>query len=53
MLFRSLSNPIESKLIANGEYRERLATAIVEGVMSYVKSRPRPAEPSSLAKLAR
>ena len=48
-----LSNPIESKLIANGEYRERIATAIVEGVMSYVKSRPRPAEPSSLAKLAR
>ena len=48
-----LSNPIEARLIGNGEYRERLATAIVEGVMSYVKSRPRPAEPASLAKLER
>ena len=48
-----ISNPIEARLIANGEYRERLATAIVEGVMSYVKSRPRPAEPASLAKLER
>ena len=48
-----LSNPIEARLLANGEYRERLATAVVEGVMSYVKSRPRPAEPSPLAKLER
>ena len=46
-----LSNPVEARLIANSEYRERLAISIVEGVMSYVKSRPRPAEPSSLAKL--
>ncbi len=46
-----ISNPIEARLIANGEYRERLATAIVEGVMSYVKSRPRSAEPASLAKM--
>ena len=48
-----ISNPVEARLLANGEYRERLATAIVEGVMSYVKSRPRPAEPSKLAKLER
>jgi N-acetylmuramoyl-L-alanine amidase len=48
-----LSSPIEARLLSNGEYRERLATAIVEGVMSYVKSRPRPAEPSPLVKLER
>ena len=48
-----LSNPVEARLLGNGEYRERLATAIVEGVMSYVKSRPHPAEPSRLVKLER
>lgn len=47
-----ISNPVEARLLGNGEYRERLATAIVEGVMSYVKSRPRPAEPSKLAEIA-
>jgi N-acetylmuramoyl-L-alanine amidase len=46
-----LSNPVESRLLSNGEYRERLATAIVEGVISYVKSRPHPAEPTRLVKL--
>ena len=35
-----LSNPLEARLLANPEYRERLATAIVEGVMGYVKARP-------------
>ena len=48
-----LSNPVEARLLANGPYRERLATAIVEGVMSYVKSRPRVPEPAKLAKLER
>ena len=47
-----LSNPVEARMVGNGEYRERLATAIVEGVMSYVKSRPRVPEPAKLAKLA-
>ena len=48
-----LSNPVEARLISNPEYRERLATAVVEGVMSYVKSRPRVPEPAKLAKLTR
>lgn len=48
-----LSNPVEARLLANGEYRERIATAVVEGVMSYVKSRPRVPEPAKLAKLER
>ena len=46
-----ISNPVEARLLSNGEYRERLATAIVEGVMSYVKSRPRSPEPTKIAKL--
>jgi N-acetylmuramoyl-L-alanine amidase len=48
-----LSNPIEARLLANGAYRERLATAIVEGVMSYAKSRPSIPEPAAVAKLER
>lgn len=48
-----MSNPVEARMLANGEYRERLATSIVEGVMSYVKSRPHPAEPTRLAKIER
>ena len=47
-----LSNPLEARLISNPEYRERLAAAIVEGIMSYVKSRPRPKpEPGRFVKL--
>ena len=46
-----ISNPVEARMLANGGYRERLATSIVEGVMSYVKSRPHPAEPSRFAKV--
>ncbi len=48
-----LSNPIEARLLANTGYRDRLATAVVEGVMSYVKSRPHPVEPARLVKLER
>jgi N-acetylmuramoyl-L-alanine amidase len=40
-----INNPFEARLIANSEYRDRLAKAIAEGVMSYTKSRPRPATP--------
>lgn len=46
-----ISNPFEARLIANTEYRDRLAKALAEGVMSYTKSRPRPpAAPLALAK---
>ena len=38
-----LSDPFEARLIANADYRERISQAIAEGVMSYTKSRPRPA----------
>ena len=48
-----ISNPVEARMVSNGEYRERLATSIVEGVMSYVKTRPHPPEPSRLAKIER
>lgn len=46
-----ISNPVEARLLSNGEYRERLATSVVEGVMSYVKSRPRTVEPAKVATL--
>jgi N-acetylmuramoyl-L-alanine amidase len=38
-----INNPIECRLLSNPEYRERLARAVAEGVMSYQKSRPRTA----------
>jgi N-acetylmuramoyl-L-alanine amidase len=44
-----ISNPLESRIIANAEYRDRLAKSIAEGVMSYTKSRPRPLTPPTLA----
>ncbi len=37
-----ISNAFEARLIANPAYRDKLAKAIAEGVMSYTKSRPRP-----------
>jgi N-acetylmuramoyl-L-alanine amidase len=40
-----VSNVFEAQLLRNDEYRERLAEGIAEGVMTYVKSRPRPATP--------
>lgn len=48
-----LSNPFEARLLANGEYRERLASAIAEGVMAYQKSLGRADSASPLAKLSR
>lgn len=45
-----LSNPLEARMIANVDYRDRLAKAIAEGVMSYTRSRPRPPTPPTLAK---
>ena len=35
-----MSNPMEAKLLENGEYRDRIARGIAEGVMTYLKSRP-------------
>ena len=46
-----INNPLEARMIANSEYRDRLARSIAEGVMSYQKSRPpAPAPPTKLAK---
>lgn len=36
-----MNNPLEARMLANSEYRDRLARAVAEGVMSYQKSRPR------------
>ena len=49
-----ISNAFEARLIANTEYRERLAKALAEGIMSYTKSRPRQSPPPvpELAQLA-
>lgn len=49
-----ISNPFEARLIANTDYRDRLAKALAEGIMSYTKSRPRqPTPPLELAKATR
>ena len=37
-----INNPLDARLLGNTEYRDRLAKAIAEGVMTYQKSRPRP-----------
>ena len=44
-----ISNSFEARLIANTEYRDRLAKALAEGVMSYTKSRPHVSTPPTLA----
>jgi N-acetylmuramoyl-L-alanine amidase len=47
-----INNPLEAQMISNGDYRQRLASAIAEGVMSYQKTRPQPvAPPTKLAKV--
>lgn len=38
-----MSNAFDSQMLKNGDYRERLAMGIAEGVMAYQKSRSRPA----------
>jgi len=40
-----INNPLEAQLISNSEYRERLARAVAEGIMSYQKTRPQQATP--------
>jgi N-acetylmuramoyl-L-alanine amidase len=47
-----INNPLEAQLISNADYRERLARSIAEGIMSYQKTRPRPApQPGKLAQV--
>jgi N-acetylmuramoyl-L-alanine amidase len=49
-----INNPLEAQIISNAEYRERLARAIAEGIMSYQKTRPHPvAPPAKLAQAAK
>ena len=38
-----MSNAFDAQMLKNGDYRERLAMGIAEGVMAYQKSRSRPA----------
>ena len=46
-----INNPLEAAMISNGEYRQRIASAVAEGIMSYQKTRPQPvAPPTKLAK---
>ncbi len=40
-----LNNPLDARLLSNPEYRDRLAKAIVEGVVTYQKNRPPPTAP--------
>jgi N-acetylmuramoyl-L-alanine amidase len=45
-----INNPLEAQMISNDSYRERLARAIAEGIMSYQKTRPHPTpQPTKLA----
>ena len=44
-----LSNAFDAQLLATPEYRERIATAIAEGVLAFQKSQPRRARPARLA----
>src|SRR5687768_3327151 len=45
-----LSNPFDAQLLAASEYRDRLAAAIVEGVIQFHKTQPKPKAPTQLAK---
>ena len=49
-----INNPLEAQLISNSQYRDRLARAVAEGIMSYQRTRPRPSTaPTKLAQTAR
>ncbi len=48
-----LSNPFEARLIANSAYRDRLAAAIVEGIIQFQEGRPRVEPPTQLVKTER
>jgi N-acetylmuramoyl-L-alanine amidase len=47
-----MSNVFEAQLLANPDYRDRIAAAIAEGVLSYQKSRPATKEGARLAQRA-
>lgn len=47
-----LSNPFDARLIGAPEYRDRLAAAIVEGIIQFHKTQPRPKPPTQLVKAA-
>ena len=40
-----MNNPLDARLIGNTEYRDLLAKAIAEGVMTYQKSRQNSVKP--------
>jgi len=42
-----LSNAFEARLIATPEYRERLASAVVEGVVQFANTMPKPGRPAT------
>ncbi len=45
-----LNNPLDARLVSNTEYRDLLAKAIAEGMMTYQKNRPPPGQaPTKLA----
>lgn len=48
-----LSNPLENQLLRDADYRQRLATSIAEGIMSYIRTTPSPAAPSKLASMGK
>ena len=49
-----INNPLEAQMISNESYRDRIARAVAEGIMSYQKTRPRPAAaPTKLAQSGR
>ena len=48
-----INNTLDARLIGNTDYRDRLATAIAEGVLTYQKNRPHaPKPPEKLAQAA-
>lgn len=47
-----LSNLMEAQLLTNTDYRDRMAAAIVEGILSYEKTQQRTEPPSKLASSA-
>jgi N-acetylmuramoyl-L-alanine amidase len=48
-----LSNPFEARLLSSPAYLDRMAAAIVEGVLTYHKEHPQTTAPAQLAKLQR
>ncbi len=47
-----ISNLFEAQMLTNSDYRDRLAAALVEGILSYEKTLQRPAPPTKFASSA-